>query len=1026
MADLPRTLVFALVGAAAFTVYVPARAAEEWNDQRLRDEVLKFSREGGSLPQDKREALLACGERATKAILEVLKTPQVRGGRRAAGTPPSSYTSAVYYRGDLFRLIREIEAPIPVDELCDLIELGMKDFYGTRSQGVVSLLAQSGTAKARVYIERFRQLAAASASEDDARREKAMEGALATWELCRDYIRTGTVPEAEVSVFSSDGREFKRHVETTPAMIGMRRAYQEDPGVLKATVQMDTPYLERRFRETFPLLRDASRSILSGYPEYGRFYESQLTPLITRWLKGERGDIEKAFGGELCHRRQRGGRGAAMRLVRDLVSRMTGDEALAIKLELLSRGSEPDIAYCLGHHDTARWLPQLIAAPTNSSNRRNRAEVVIRTLAALDRPLSQDERTALRERLTVPLLRFGGLDPPRDGDDGWRVVDLARKEPDLFREALRAEHLSAPVVHAAIETELFDEPAEALPKIRYAMLNDYGNLQRRPVSPEELAKKLARLPAHVRARMKAAQARGVRRRINTGPWCKLLRRHFIDSDAGEKFLAGLLADPEFADGKREFEGELRAFKQWRERERSEPEKVRAPVPKPSPTPARASTSKGPQPRNTPKEARTGAAAATAATPANADRLFRLAKACQTEGREEEAQQHWQRFLRAEPSGPRADAVRNGWIVLSSHKMRVSKPSYPVWAPDGTRILCGYTNPCIVDPRDGTVTQPSNPGGDDLLDHDWSPDGGTFACFRNKGDQRVISIYERRAAGLVSTDSAPGVQGIVPRFSPDGKRLLVSNMGGRHRGRMGIVHLGTGELELVPWRHSQRSGIDQGAWAPDGDTVVCHAYSWPAKPDDKALFTIRLGTGSATQLTKGDGMNLHPVVRPDGRSVAYTVRTGPRNAVTLVGLDGAVGPVELVPGATPGWSPDGRRLACAVHGANPGLVVVDLGGLDSSPVRMRAKLDGDRLLLGISNREARPVSVNVRYELFDSDSYRIALGSVGDSAIGLGPGGSAEETLGPGEWDAADARIAKLTAVTPEGARAVRLVDLRAR
>lgn len=413
-------------------------------------------------------------------------------------------------------------------------------------------------------------------------------------------------------------------------------------------------------------------------------------------------------------------------------------------------------------------------------------------------------------------------------------------------------------------------------------------------------------------------------------------------------------------------------------------------------------------------------------PDDADVLFGLAKARQAHGDEVEASGLWQRFLELEPSGARADTVKNGWVLLRTESHAIREPSYPVWSPDGKRILHGYANPHITDLRDGTTVDLRDPDGDDLFDHDWSPDGTRLVFFRKEDGRHPVFVYELLDGGALRLVGAtPWTQGIVPRFSPDGDKLLVSNMrDSRHwRGGMGIVDLATRELTPIGWRHPRRIAIDQGAWAPDGQTIVFHAHPWPEGADDRALFVMGIrNRGSAKKLTTNGLANWHPVVSPDGRGIAYDVEGPSGRTVAMVRLDGAAGPCTLAAGGTPGWSPDGHRLAYSVHTGQTQIVIAHLGGLDSRPVGITAEREGTALSVVVTSRSKDAQQVNLRWEAFDENSFRIDPACESEEPAELPPGGELQWTLEMSPEQLADTRTLKVRVLNQTGAGAVELVD----
>jgi len=100
-----------------------------------------------------------------------------------------------------------------------------------------------------------------------------------------------------------------------------------------------------------------------------------------------------------------------------------------------------------------------------------------------------------------------------------------------------------------------------------------------------------------------------------------------------------------------------------------------------------------------------------------------------------------------------------------------------------------------------------------------------------------------------------------------------------------------------------SGPSAVAWSPDGKTLV---YAMQG-----SLWSQRLGSGIAEQLTGGPGYDHQPDWSPDGRYIVYSSYQHDAMELWLLELETGLSHPLLANGAVqvdPRWSPDGSRLA----------------------------------------------------------------------------------------------------------------------
>lgn len=252
----------------------------------------------------------------------------------------------------------------------------------------------------------------------------------------------------------------------------------------------------------------------------------------------------------------------------------------------------------------------------------------------------------------------------------------------------------------------------------------------------------------------------------------------------------------------------------------------------------------------------------------------------------------------------ADGSKNRFLVRGSNAR---------WSPSGDRIL--YTAP--GDPKgtqlfvrymdaEGAVSQithvektPTTPA--------WSPDGASIAFTMVAEQKNVWPIkMPRQPEGAKWTEAPRIVERLDYRqdglgFTDDGFRhvFVVPATGGTAR-----------QLTDGNWDHT---GAE---WTPDGAHLLFTSlrvpdaeYQWR----ESEIYSVAVGTGAITQLTKRKGPDSNPKVSPDGKRVAFT------------GFD---------------WTKDtwidSKVYVMDIDGGNPRLVS---GAWDRSPQNLQWKADG---------------------------------------------------------------------------------------
>jgi Tol biopolymer transport system component len=200
--------------------------------------------------------------------------------------------------------------------------------------------------------------------------------------------------------------------------------------------------------------------------------------------------------------------------------------------------------------------------------------------------------------------------------------------------------------------------------------------------------------------------------------------------------------------------------------------------------------------------------------------------------------------------------------------------------------------------------------------------GRFLAFARRASNgppdEVVGVSIRDLARDGAIRKLDGVGG-NPIWSPDGKQLLImvgkGDIPGTNMSNMEAWAENIDGSAPKKLRIPETDQVDD--WSPDGSWVLTCSHR--DKDVGYQIYRMRLdGTDARRLTTTGIGvLNLDGRISPDGRQIAY-FRIGDRQSgIWVMNADGSDPHriFEAKEGAIPGgpaWSPDGLRIAVAVH------------------------------------------------------------------------------------------------------------------
>jgi Tol biopolymer transport system component len=229
---------------------------------------------------------------------------------------------------------------------------------------------------------------------------------------------------------------------------------------------------------------------------------------------------------------------------------------------------------------------------------------------------------------------------------------------------------------------------------------------------------------------------------------------------------------------------------------------------------------------------------------------------------------------------------------------------PSWSPDSRRIVFsaehdGQSDLAVM-AADGTGRRQltSTPAEENAPA--FSPDGTRIAFETNRDGNFEIYVMDANGRNPRRISNDPG-EDRAPAWAPDGSHLaFLSDRA--HAGRFDLYTMRADGTDLV------RLAGDRTIWSPqyspDGLRLAIQS--------GENIELIQANGGAVQPLTFPPANGMSPTWSPDGRTIAFASKRGPRPELFTMATDGAGWQplVSMAGGSTidPRWSPDGRRVA----------------------------------------------------------------------------------------------------------------------
>ena len=251
---------------------------------------------------------------------------------------------------------------------------------------------------------------------------------------------------------------------------------------------------------------------------------------------------------------------------------------------------------------------------------------------------------------------------------------------------------------------------------------------------------------------------------------------------------------------------------------------------------------------------------------------------------------------------------------------------------------------VVDPVSGERRRVTDEAR--AADPDVAPDGASVVCTIQMADRRALATFTLPAAGQPAAPriliSEPAVDFALPRWSPDGRSIVVER---RQRGgsaAIALVDAATQRVQTLADLPGGRSGAP--VWMPDGSAVL---FSAAADDEPFRIHRVVLATGAVARLEGTGASAQSPEVGPDGRRLVFVGYTADGYDLFAQDLATAqwtpVSPSSSTP--SPSVQPDLAPSSAALRAYSPWSTLIPTFWTPT------VESDGDELVVGAATGSA---------------------------------------------------------------------------